>query len=67
MTVIITTNLSHNVSNILFVLDSEIRSDLHQDWKFLFSLKGVPLPQHLSRSLLMVSTSGEAAEMAVKQ
>lgn len=38
-----------NVSNVLFVLRCEIRSDLNKDGRFALALHGITLLQHLSR------------------
>lgn len=40
---------SDNISNVLFVLRCEIRSDLNKDWRFTLALHGITLLQHLSR------------------
>lgn len=41
-------NLCDNISNVLFVLCSEVRGNLHQDGRLQFSLQGISLLQHLS-------------------
>lgn len=40
-------NLSRHTGNVLLVLGSEVRGDLHQHGWLLHSLQGVPLLQHL--------------------
>lgn len=40
-------HLSDDVSDVLFVLCSQIRGDFHQDWRFVFALQGIALLQHL--------------------
>lgn len=44
-----TSNLSDDVSDVLFVLCTEVRSDFHQDRRFVFSLQGIALLQHLHK------------------
>lgn len=36
-------NLNNNLSNVLFVLCTEVGGDLDQDWRFVFYLQGVTL------------------------
>ena len=50
-------HLSDDISDVLLVLRSEVRSYLHQDRRFAFSLQGIALLQHLRRLYENVNTS----------
>lgn len=44
-------HLSHHPGDVLLVLGREVGCDLHQQGRFVRSLQGIPLLQHLQRQV----------------